>query len=82
MRPEIIFTYNDTRCHAKKVEVLLGDERYIGEMDGYEIWQINNHGLFDQFGFVAVRKEEEKTTYNTMPAGEILQAFFYRPYSI
>lgn len=59
MRPEIIFTYNDTRCHARKVEALLGDERYIGEMDGFEIWQIKNHGLFDQFGFVAVRKEEE-----------------------
>ena len=47
MRNEIIFSYNDTRCHALKVESLLGDERYIGEMDGFEIWQINTGGLFD-----------------------------------
>ena len=58
MRPEIIFSYNDTRCHAKKVEALIGDERYIGEMDGYEIWQINTGGLFNQFGFVAIRKKD------------------------
>lgn len=53
---EIIFSYNNTRCHALKVEELIGGERYIGEIDGWEIWQIENHGWFDQFGFVAVRK--------------------------
>lgn len=54
-RKEIIFSYNSTRCHAMIVKELLGDERYIGEMDGYEIWQIKST-LFDQFGFVAVKK--------------------------
>ena len=54
---EIIFSYNSTRCHALKVEKLLGGEKYIGEMDGFEIWQIPNNGWFDQFGFVAVKKE-------------------------
>ena len=28
-RKEIIFSYNNTRCHAMIVEKLLGDERYI-----------------------------------------------------
>lgn len=55
-RKEIIFSYNNTRCHAMIVEKLLGDERYIGEMDGFEIWQIKG-GLFDQFGFVAIEKK-------------------------
>ena len=53
-RSEIIFSYNHERCHALKVEGLLGGERYIGKMDGFEIYQIPNHGFFDQFGFVAV----------------------------
>ena len=57
---EIIFSYNNTRCHALKVKNLLGGERYIGEMDGFEIWQIPNIGWFDQFGFVAVRKTVAK----------------------
>ena len=55
-RREIIFSYNNTRCHAMIVKELLGDERYIGEMDGFEIWQIKG-GLFDQFGFVAIEKK-------------------------
>jgi hypothetical protein len=55
-RREIIFSYNNTRCHAMIVKELFGDERYIGEMDGFEIWQIKG-GLFDQFGFVAIEKK-------------------------
>lgn len=50
----MINTYNKTRCHALKVAGLLGGERYIGKMDGFEIYQIPNNGFFDQFGFVAV----------------------------
>ena len=53
---EIIFSYNNTRCHALKVKGLSGGEVYIGEMDGFEIYQIDPHALFDQFGFVAVKK--------------------------
>lgn len=53
---EIIFFYNKTRCHALKVESLLGGESYIGEVEGWEIYQIDPHALFDQFGFVAIRK--------------------------
>ena len=59
MKKEIIFFYNNTRCHALKVQALIGGERYIGELDGWEIWQIENHGWFDQFGFVAVEKAVE-----------------------
>ena len=54
-RSEIIFLYNNTRCHALKVAGLLGGERYIGKMDGFEIYQIPSNGFFDQFGFVAVQ---------------------------
>jgi hypothetical protein len=56
MRNEIIFSYNNTRCHALKVAKLLGGEKYIGEMNGWEIYQIASHALFDQFGFVAIEK--------------------------
>ena len=54
---EIIFYYNKTRCHALKVERLLGGESYIGEVEGWEIYQIDPHALFDQFGFVAIKEE-------------------------
>lgn len=54
-RREIIFTHNETRCHAMIVKELHGDERFIGEIDGYEVWQIKTT-LFDQFGFVAIKK--------------------------
>ncbi len=54
---EIIFSYNNQRCHALKVESLLGTETYIGKMDDYEIYQIDPHALFDQFGFVAVKEQ-------------------------
>ena len=53
---EIIFSYNNTRCHATKVESLLGGETSIGTIDGWEIYQIDKHALFDQFGFVAVKE--------------------------
>lgn len=53
---EIIFSYNNTRCHATKVESLLGGETYIGTIDGWEIYQIDKHALFDQFGFVAIKE--------------------------
>jgi hypothetical protein len=43
MTNEIIFSYNKTRCHALKVAALLGGERYIGEMDGWKIYQIDPH---------------------------------------
>jgi hypothetical protein len=56
MRNEIIFSYNNTRCHAAIIESLEGDERYIGKVDGYSIYQIPNNGFFDQFGFVAVKE--------------------------
>lgn len=54
MMNEIIFSYNNERCHATVVESLLGGETYIGKMNGYEIYQIDCHALFDQFGFVAI----------------------------
>ena len=54
---EIIFSYNKTRCHALKVASLLGGETYIGEIDGFEIYEIDKHALFDQFGFVAIKKK-------------------------
>ena len=53
---EIIFSYNNTRCHAAKVESLIGGERFIGKMDGFEIYRLPGI-LFDQFGFVAVKEE-------------------------
>ena len=59
-RSEIIFFYNNTRCHALKVESLIGGERYIGELEGYGIWQIDANGFFDQFGFVAVKEELQR----------------------
>lgn len=57
---EIIFSYNNTRCHALKVESLLGGETYIGKMDEFEIYQIDHHAAFDQFGFVAVKEKEDE----------------------
>ena len=56
MSKEIIFSYNNTICHATKVENLLGGETYIGTIDGWEIYQIDKHALFDQFGFVAIKE--------------------------
>jgi len=56
MRNEILFSYNGHRCHALIVTELLGGEKFIGKMDGYSIYQIDNNGLFDQFGFVAIKE--------------------------
>ena len=53
---EIIFSYNNTRCHATKVESLLGGETYIGMIYGWDIYQIDKHALFDQFGFIAIKQ--------------------------
>lgn len=53
---EIIFSYNNTRCHAEVTEHLSGDERYIGEIDGWGIYQTRSV-IFNQFGFVAVKKD-------------------------
>ena len=57
MKKEIIFFYNNQRCHALIVQGLLGGEKYIGKMDGFEIYQIPYNGWFDQFGFVAIKEE-------------------------
>ena len=51
---EVIFTYEDERCHATIVDSIKGTERYIGDVDGYEIYQVS--AMFDQFGFVAVER--------------------------
>lgn len=56
---EIIFLYLQERCHARIVDHLEEGERYIyiGNYDGYQIHEIKR-ATFDQFGFVAVRKEK------------------------
>ena len=54
---EIVFTYNDERCHAEIVESLPENCRLIGELNGYLLYQ-KKSTYFDQFGFVAVRKEQ------------------------
>ena len=56
MSKEFIFFYNNTRCHATKVESLLGGETYSGTIDGWEIYQTDKHALFDQFGFIAIKQ--------------------------
>lgn len=53
---EILFMHFNERCHARIVESRKGNEIYIGEIDGYEIWA--EDALFDQFGFIAVKKGE------------------------
>lgn len=57
MRDELIFSYNNTRCHAQIVEELEGGERYIGKLDGYELYQIPSNGIFHYDGFVAIKKD-------------------------
>lgn len=51
---EIIFSCNNQRCHAKIVTGLNGNERFIGKIDGYEIYRLPGI-FFNQFGFVAVK---------------------------
>ncbi len=53
---EVIFSHNETRCHAKIVCEISGDEKLIGELNGYYIYQLPGI-VFDQFGFLAVKKE-------------------------
>lgn len=65
---EIIFSYNNHRCHAVIIEDITGDDyleaikeadkglSYIGKVDEYYIYQIRNV-LFDQFGFIASKKQ-------------------------
>ena len=57
---ELVFLYNNQRCHARVVKRLLGKEKHIGDMDGYSIYQIEPHIIFDQFGFVAVAKNPKR----------------------
>ena len=55
---EIIFSYNNQRCHAKIVETLSVEKNwkiYVGEINGYEIYRTCGV-LFDQFGFEAIAK--------------------------
>ena len=54
---EVVFMYNDTRCHAKITDELwIGAKyRYIGQLDGYRIFQSAECAIFDQRGFVAVK---------------------------
>ena len=63
---EILFSYNNTRCHAVIVSPLLiesnadlsnaikNPNRYIGEIDGYDIYSFS--AMFHQFGFFAIKK--------------------------
>lgn len=65
---EILFSYNNTRCHATKVtkelvesnadmsNAIKNPNRYIGELNGYDIYSFTV--LFNQFGFFAVKKGE------------------------
>ena len=57
---EKIFTYNNTRCHAKIVKKRFGGEEHIGQLGGYDIYEIDPHSLFDQFGFIAVAKKRKR----------------------
>ena len=57
MKKEIIFSYNNERCHATVVDqisVEMDDRHFIGRLDGYEIYK--TYGLyFNQFGFEAIK---------------------------
>ena len=63
---ELTFSHNRKRCHAMVIpkEVLMGDEKWIGEMDNHDIYQIPNNGWFDQRGFVAVKKSKIAKNFN------------------
>ena len=54
---EIIFLYNNTRCHAlivDKLTVEANANTYVGEIDGYEIYRTCGV-FFNQFGFEAIK---------------------------
>ena len=57
-KTEVIFMYLDQRCHAQIVTVLPPDIiDFIGECSGYYLYQIATSSVwFDQFGFVAIKK--------------------------
>jgi len=44
-----------TRALTEEFDMFILD-LMLPEMDGFEIYQIDPHALFDQFGFVAVKK--------------------------
>lgn len=55
------FSYNNKRCHATIIpgmtkDHLMGDEKLVGEMDGYDIYQLPSNGFFDQHGFIGIKK--------------------------
>lgn len=58
MKAEIIFLYNNHRCHAEVVEKLSVEKTwktFVGRVDGYEIYR--TCGVhFNQFGFEAIKK--------------------------
>lgn len=57
---EIIFLYNDNRCHAQIVDQISVEKTwktFVGEIDGYEIYRTCGV-LFNQFGFEAIKKED------------------------
>jgi len=63
---EILFSHNNTRCHATIIteeliksnafvtEAINTPERYVGSLNGYSIYSLSN--IFDQFGFVAIEE--------------------------
>ena len=56
----ITFYHCKKRCHAMIVKQLIGKEKYIGHLDGYNIYEMDEETkgiLFDQWGFVAIKEE-------------------------
>ena len=53
---EIVFVYNGTRCHALIVKELCDKAVSIGEIKGFEVYQIRATPIFDQFDFIAIKK--------------------------
>ena len=66
MKTEIIFLYNNHRCHAEVVEKLSVEKTwktFVGRVDGYEIYR--TCGVhFNQFGFEAIKKQEDADMTN------------------
>lgn len=56
MKKEIVFTYsNRQRCHASIVLEAPAHARWVGNIGQYEVY--STYGIiFNQFGFVAVKK--------------------------
>lgn len=54
---EIIFSYENERCHAKIVKEISVEKNwktYIGKIDNYEIYRTCGV-FFNQFGFEAIK---------------------------